>query len=96
MSKTRDFNQRDRSLHAPALTPNRKTCVAGGINVGLNTRVFFGDETEVNVADPELNIIEWENRRGTLIAARTGRNGAIVHQFEIRLQGENETVFFDV
>jgi protocatechuate 3,4-dioxygenase alpha subunit len=70
--------------------------VARGINLGLNTRMYFSDEAEANSADPVLNIIEWENRRGTLIAERGERDGAIVYRFDIRLQGEKETVFFDV
>jgi len=70
--------------------------VARGINVGLNTRMYFEDEAQANAADPVLNIIEWENRRGTLIGARTEANGTVTYRFDIRLQGENETVFFDV
>ncbi|MDO5620317.1 MAG: protocatechuate 3,4-dioxygenase subunit alpha [Paracoccus sp. (in: a-proteobacteria)] len=69
--------------------------VARGINIGLNTRVYFEDED--NSADPVLNLIEWENRRATLIAKRAGdRDGVPVYRFDIRLQGDNETVFFDV
>ena len=70
--------------------------VARGVNIGLNTRLYFGDEPEANAADPVLNLIEWENRRGTLIAKRTERDGIPVYRFDIRLQGEEETVFFDV
>jgi protocatechuate 3,4-dioxygenase alpha subunit len=70
--------------------------VARGINIGLNTRMYFGDETEANAADPVLNLIEWEHRRATLIAARTEEDGTTVYRFDIRLQGDNETVFFDV
>jgi protocatechuate 3,4-dioxygenase alpha subunit len=70
--------------------------VARGINVGLNTRAYFDDEAEANAADPVLNIIEWERRRATLIAKRTERDGQIVYRFDIRLQGEDETVFFDI
>lgn len=70
--------------------------VARGINIGLNTRMYFGDEPDANAKDPVLNIIEWENRRGTLIAERTERDGRSVYRFDIRLQGEDETVFFDV
>ncbi len=70
--------------------------VARGINAGLNTRMYFVDEAEANATDPVLNLIEWENRRGTLIAERSERDGKPVYRFEIRLQGENETVFFDV
>ncbi|MDK3073845.1 protocatechuate 3,4-dioxygenase subunit alpha [Sedimentitalea sp. JM2-8] len=70
--------------------------VARGINIGLNTRMYFSDEAEANAADPVLNLIEWENRRGTLIAERTERDGMPVYRFDVRLQGEDETVFFDV
>ncbi|WP_109466949.1 protocatechuate 3,4-dioxygenase subunit alpha [Albibacillus kandeliae] len=70
--------------------------VARGINIGLNTRMYFSDEAEANATDPVLNLIEWENRRATLIAARSERDGTPVYRFDIRLQGEDETVFFDV
>lgn len=70
--------------------------VARGINVGLNTRMYFGDEAEANAADPVLNLIEWEVRRQTLVAERRVEGGAVIYRFDIRLQGERETVFFDV
>lgn len=70
--------------------------VARGINVGLNTRAYFDDETEANAADPVLNTIEWENRRPTLIAKRSERDGKPVYRFDIRIQGDGETVFFDI
>lgn len=70
--------------------------VARGINVGLNTRVYFEDEAEANAADPVINLIEWERRRATLIAKRSLRDGIPVYRFDIRLQGEDETVFFDI
>ena len=70
--------------------------VARGINIGLNTRMYFGDETEANAKDPVLNMIEQEIRRPTLIAKREEQDGKVVYRFDIRLQGENETVFLDV
>jgi protocatechuate 3,4-dioxygenase alpha subunit len=70
--------------------------VARGINVGLNTRIYFDDEAGANAADPVLNLIEWEIRRKTLIARREIRDGKPVYRFDIRLQGEDETVFFDI
>ena len=70
--------------------------VARGINIGLNTRMYFDDEAEANDADPVLNLIVWDNRRAPLIATRSDRDGTPVYRFDIRLQGENETVFFDV
>ncbi len=70
--------------------------VARGINIGLNTRMYFSDEAAANAADPVLNLIEQEVRRSTLIAERSVRDGKVVYTFDIRIQGENETVFFDV
>jgi protocatechuate 3,4-dioxygenase alpha subunit len=36
------------------------------------------------------------DRRDTLIATREPGSGNTVYRFDIRLQGDNETVFFDV
>jgi protocatechuate 3,4-dioxygenase alpha subunit len=47
-------------------------------------------------SDPVLNLIEWEVRRQTLIAEREVRGAEVVYRFDIHLQGENETVFFDI
>jgi protocatechuate 3,4-dioxygenase alpha subunit len=55
------------------------------------TRIYFDDEAS-NAADPVLALVPAE-RRGTLIAKR-GKNG--VYRFDLRLQGEDETVFFEV
>ncbi|MDO5529704.1 MAG: protocatechuate 3,4-dioxygenase subunit alpha [Paracoccus sp. (in: a-proteobacteria)] len=82
-----------RALMAPHLN---LWIVARGINIGLNTRMYFDDEAAANAEDAVLNLIEWENRRATLIAKREDRAGQIVYRFDIRLQGENETVFFDI
>jgi protocatechuate 3,4-dioxygenase alpha subunit len=72
--------------------------VARGINIGLNTRMYFSDETDANAADPVLNLIEWEVRRQTLIGQRESalRDGVAVYRFDIQLQGSQETVFFDI
>lgn len=70
--------------------------VARGINIGLNTRMYFSDEAEANAADPVLNLIEQPARRETLIAARSERGKEVVYTFDIRLQGDRETVFFDI
>ena len=62
----------------------------------LNTRLYFSDEAEATAKDAVLNLIEWEARRATLVAQRHDVDGAAVYRFDIRLQGENETVFFDI
>ena len=56
----------------------------------------FSDEAEANAKDAVLNLIEWEQRRKTLVAerlAKKDKTGATVYRFDIRLQGEDETVF---
>ena len=70
--------------------------VARGINIGLSTRMYFSDEAEANAKDPVIALVEQADRRATLIARREDRDGTPVYRFDIRLQGENETVFFDV
>lgn len=90
----------------PGTVPGRKGSIqaphinliifARGINMGLNTRVYFEDEAEANAKDPVLNGIEWAIRRQTLIAKREERDGEIIYRFDIRIQGEDETVFFDI
>ncbi|WP_316014453.1 protocatechuate 3,4-dioxygenase subunit alpha [Roseobacter sp. HKCCA0434] len=82
---------RDGRMQAPHLN---LWIVARGINIGLNTRVYFEDED--NSADPVMNLIEWEHRRDTLIAKRSEDDGVVVYRFDIHLQGDGETVFFDV
>ncbi len=64
--------------------------VARGINLGLHTRMYFGDEAGANVEDPVLALVG--TRRAGLVAPREGD----AYRFDIHLQGENETVFFDV
>lgn len=66
--------------------------VARGINLGLHTRMYFGDEEKANAEDPILQRIEHKIRVPTLIAPRQGDT----YVFDIHLQGDNETVFFDI
>jgi len=70
--------------------------VSRGINIGLQTRIYFADEEALNAVDPVLNGIDMKIRRQTLMATRSERDGGIVYTFDVVLQGENETVFFDV
>lgn len=58
------------------------------------TRLYFSDEAG-NDADPILRLVPPE-RRATLIARREDGGTHAVYRFDIRLQGENETVFFDL
>jgi protocatechuate 3,4-dioxygenase alpha subunit len=65
--------------------------VARGINVGLQTRMYFEDED--NASDPVMALIEQVDRRQTLLARKLAPGH---YRFDIRLQGEGETVFLDV
>jgi protocatechuate 3,4-dioxygenase alpha subunit len=65
-----------------------------GMLMHLYTRIYFDGEA-ANAADPVLALVPAE-RRATLIASREPGNGNAVYRFDIHLQGDNETVFFDV
>lgn len=66
---------------------------ARGLLDRVVTRIYFPDEEAANAADPVLSALPEPARRGTLIATVDGPGR---FRFDIRLQGENETVFFDV
>ncbi len=55
------------------------------------TRIYFSDEVILNEKDEVLNSIEKE-RRKTLIAQKNGST----YEFNIYMQGGNETVFFEI
>jgi len=79
---------RDGRLMAPHIT---FWIVARGINLGLHTRLYFSDEEKANAEDPILARIEHRVRVPTLIAERQGNT----YVFDVHLQGDKETVFFD-
>jgi protocatechuate 3,4-dioxygenase alpha subunit len=76
-------------LQAPHIT---FWIAARGINIGLHTRMYFADEAAANAEDPVLARVEQKVRLPTLIAPRSENT----FTFEIRLQGDDETIFFDV
>ena len=65
---------------------------ARGLLKRVVTRIYFPDEAEANAADPLLSSLPPE-RAATLVAAASG-DGEL--RFDIRLQGEGETVFLQV
>jgi len=65
---------------------------ARGMLRHLYTRIYFSDEAG-NTADPVLAQVP-ADRRATLIAVREA--GKPVYRLDLRLQGDDETVFFDV
>ncbi len=60
------------------------------------TRIYFAGDAELE-SDPVLACVPRE-RRATLIAAPVGGSAASLptYRFDVRLQGERETVFFDL
>ena len=67
---------------------------ARGMLRHLYTRIYFGDE-KANAGDPVLALVP-ADRRATLIAERDTGGGNAVYKLDLRLQGGDETVFFDV
>jgi protocatechuate 3,4-dioxygenase, alpha subunit len=66
---------------------------ARGMLIHAVTRLYFADES-TNERDPILSALD-PTRRQTLIASRLEANDLPCYHFDIRLQGENETVFFN-
>ena len=80
--------------HKPQ-APHIVVCIfSRGMLRQVYTRLYFSDET-ANDADPILALVPAE-RRGTLIAHKEMRGAAAVYRFDIRVQGKDETVFFDI
>jgi protocatechuate 3,4-dioxygenase, alpha subunit len=74
--------------------PHLNVCVfARGLLDHLATRIYFADEPS-NETDEVLQAIEGA-RRATMIASRRAGDDNIVYEFDIVLQGDRETVFFD-
>jgi protocatechuate 3,4-dioxygenase alpha subunit len=65
---------------------------ARGLLKRVVTRVYFPDEAAANAVDPVLASVADPSARATLIAERTDEG----YRFDIRLQGDRETAFFDV
>ncbi|SDF98028.1 protocatechuate 3,4-dioxygenase alpha subunit [Bradyrhizobium brasilense] len=66
---------------------------ARGMLLHLYTRIYFDDEAG-NAGDSTLALVP-ADRRATLIARRKAGAGN-TYTFDVHLQGDNETVFFDV
>lgn len=81
---------REDRMQAPHLT---LLIFARGINIHLHTRMYFPEDEAAHATDPALNRIEQVHRRKTLIAERAGAGR---YRFVIHLQGDQETVFFDM
>jgi protocatechuate 3,4-dioxygenase, alpha subunit len=78
------------TMQAPHITVG---VFARGVLRRLATRLYFSDES-ANADDPILACVPTAERRATLIARRRDGAGDPAYVFDIRLQGEGETVFF--
>jgi protocatechuate 3,4-dioxygenase alpha subunit len=60
--------------------------------------MYFPEDDALHQTDPVLNTIEIKKRRSTLIASLRESNGSPlkIYQFNIVIQGDMETVFFDI
>ena len=80
----------------PAAAPHMCVAIfARGMLNHVFTRIYFCDEVAANAADPLLSSVA-SNRRETLVAARINGRDIATYEFNIRLQGDRETVFLDV
>jgi protocatechuate 3,4-dioxygenase, alpha subunit len=78
-----------------AQAPHIVVCIfSRGMLRQIYTRLYFSDEA-ANSADAILAIVP-ADRRGTLIAHKQPGDAVPLYRFDIRVQGDNETVFFDI
>jgi protocatechuate 3,4-dioxygenase alpha subunit len=81
---------------APGEAPHINVIVLmRGLLLHAFTRVYFGDEAAANAKDEVLQSVP-ADRRHTLVAERVVQGGAVSYRFDIRMQGTDETAFFDV
>jgi protocatechuate 3,4-dioxygenase alpha subunit len=75
--------------------PHIVVCIfSRGMLRQIYTRLYFSDEA-ANAADPILAMVP-ADRRGSLIAHREKSGDPALYRFDIRVQGAQETVFFDI
>ena len=79
----------NRTEHAPHINV---AVFARGMLSHAFTRIYFGDDSLER--DPTLALVE-PARRSTLVAERRTGDGVVIYRWDIHLQGERETVFFD-
>ena len=92
--RDREARARGRGRRAPQAPHLAVIVFARGMPSHAYTRIYFSDEAEANAEDAVLNAVE-PGRRQTLIATREDTPGATLYRFDVRLQGDEETVFFD-
>jgi protocatechuate 3,4-dioxygenase alpha subunit len=86
--KPGSVREADGRVQAPHLSV---LCFARGLLKAVHTRLYFADEEEANAADPVLRALPSDDDRATLLARP---RGDARYEFDVRLQGEGQTVFF--
>jgi protocatechuate 3,4-dioxygenase alpha subunit len=66
-----------------------------GLLLHTYTRIYFDDEAAANARDAVLSSVP-DGRRATLIAKRVEGTAPPTYRFDIHMQGDRETIFFDV
>jgi protocatechuate 3,4-dioxygenase, alpha subunit len=79
----------DGTMQAPHIDV---TVMARGMLQRVVTRIYFPEEEAANAADPVLSSLPATAASETLIAEKSDHG----YRFDVHLQGENETVFFDI
>lgn len=80
----------------PSMAPHLNFRVfARGMLIHAYTRMYFPDQVQ-NQQDPVLNLIDDPQRRETLMATHEAGEDLPTYRFDVVLQGEKETVFFDL
>lgn len=81
---------------AAGQAPFINVCVTmRGLLVHTFTRIYFDDELEANAKDAVLASVP-SGRRATLLARRKTTGAGVVYRFDVHMQGDRETVFFDL
>lgn len=81
---------------AAGQAPFINVCVTmRGLLVHTFTRIYFDDELEANAKDAVLASVP-PGRRATLLARRETTGAGVVYRFDVHMQGDRETVFFDL
>jgi protocatechuate 3,4-dioxygenase alpha subunit len=78
--------------HAPFISV---TVFMRGLLNHVYTRIYFDDEAAANAEDPVFSGVDSE-RQMTLLAKRCETPAGIEYRFDIHMQGDQETVFFDL
>ena len=79
----------DGTLQAPHVSVS---VFARGLLDRVVTRLYFGDEAAANDADPTLAVVDVDRRH--CLVAEPDADGS--YRFDIRLQGDDESVFFAI